>query len=99
MALHLVCIALALSSNQISWIFDLIGALMTSFSMFLFPAIGYITAYNRVGASWKESGFTKRFYLVFAWTFVPLGVMLFITAITLNVLRLTGHISSDTTND
>lgn len=99
LALHLVCMSLAIASSQIGWIFDLIGALTTSFSIFLFPAIGFLTAYNRVGSNWQESDSTKRLYLVFAWIFVPLGVMLFISALTLNALRLTGHISSDTSNN
>ena len=99
LALHLVCIGMALAFKNIDFLFDLLGALMTAFSIFLFPAIGFLTAYSRFSSKWQEDEQVKSWYKVFAWIFLPLGAFIIISAITLNVMRLTGHIPIDSDDD
>ena len=44
---------------------------------------------------WQESLQVKQLYYVFAWIFIVLGVILFISAIAINVLRLAGMIEQE----
>ena len=47
LGLHLVSISIALTCKKIDFIFDLLGSITTAFSIFLFPAIGFLAAYGR----------------------------------------------------
>jgi len=73
---------------------------MTSFSIFLFPAVAFLTAKyfhpESATLAWRtESKHTKGFYTALAWLFVPMGVIIVISAMVLNALRLFGKIPSD----
>ena len=45
--LHVTCLAIAILVSKIDIIFDLAGAICCAFSIFLFPAVGYLIAYKR----------------------------------------------------
>ena len=47
--LHGFCLTLAIIVKDIDVIFDLSGAICCSFSIFLFPAVGYLIAHHRYG--------------------------------------------------
>jgi len=94
--LHIISLSMAVTLHKIEFLFDLIGAIMISFSVFLLPAIGFLTAYyHKDSVQWQESQSTKTFYYVLAWFFLPLGVFMIISSLTLNILRLTGHIQEE----
>ena len=47
--LHISCLALAIVVKKIDVIFDLAGAICCAFSIFFFPAIGFLVANRRYG--------------------------------------------------
>ena len=90
--LHVSTLIFALSLKQIDFIFDLVGAVMVSISIFLFPAVGYIFAYLNYPQSQHRAG---RSSLCLASIFLVLGVALIVAAVTLNALKVMGKIPKD----
>ena len=93
--------------SKIDIIFDLAGAICCAFSIFLFPAVGYLIAYKRFvrrddntgnkndsGQQTMLKSKETQIYLVSSWAFLVLGIILIIMAIWINVLRVTGRLKS-----
>ena len=77
--------------SNIDMIFDLVGAITGAFSIFLFPSIGYLVAFHRYGDSLgKDRSCETWLFLLAAWTFLLLGLILIFAAIYINVLRARG---------
>ena len=92
-ALHTICIGFAMAVSKIDMIFDLTGAITGAFSIFLFPAIGYLVAFKRYGdLPGKRRTCETWLFLLAAWMFVFLGLLLIFGAIYINVLRATGRL-------
>ena len=101
--LHASCIILAILVQNIDVIFDLAGAICCAFSIFLFPAIGYLVAHMRYSGDGNDDTSHVRsqsrcetwLYLIFAWVFVALGLILIAAAIYINVLRFSGKLPQE----
>ena len=94
--LHISCLAIAMLVQQIEVVFDLVGAITCSFSIFLFPAIAYLVAFTRFNGKIKDSRKADAtFYLLASWVFIVLGVTLIIMAIYLNIMRAIGKFKDD----
>ena len=100
--LHASCIILAILVQNIDVIFDLAGAICCAFSIFLFPAIGYLVAHKRYSGDGNDTSHVRSqsrcetwLYLIFAWVFVALGLILIAAAIYINVLRFSGKLPQE----
>ena len=55
-----MCMGLAIVVKNIDILFDLAGAIACSFSIFLFPAVGYLIAHYRYGHRGAEGEGTRN---------------------------------------
>ena len=77
--LHLVCLTTALFVSDITVLFDLIGAITSSFSMLFFPAAGYLAAAKKYGD--RADDWASRSYRPAAWSFIILGILIVLLTI------------------
>lgn len=60
--MHLSVIVIALSVESIDAVFDFAGAIGSSATMFLFPAIAYIVSLKRFGTIRQKKKWETTFY-------------------------------------
>ena len=105
--LHGACLLIAILVRKIDVIFDLAGAICCAFSIFLFPAVGYLIAHkkyvrrdnntgnrNDCGQQTMLRSRETQIYLWSSWVFLVLGIILIVMSIYINVLRATGRLPS-----
>ena len=105
--LHGSCIALAIAVKKIDMIFDLAGAICCAFSIFIFPAVGYLIALYRYGGARQRANSEEAasvsnrhkcetwLYLASSWVFLALGALLIIAACYVNILRAAGKLPQE----
>ena len=97
--LHASCLILAILVEKIDVIFDLAGAICCAFSIFLFPAIGYLVAHHRYSGDGAHARNQSKcdywLYLIFSWVFLALSLIIIAAAIYINVLRASGKLPQE----
>ena len=70
-----------MSVEEITSVFDFTGAIGSSSLMLLFPSLSYILVLREFGSSHERNDCETTFYLISAWIFLALYLLLMITYI------------------
>ena len=99
--LHGFCLFLAITVQKIDMIFDLAGAICCAFSIFLFPALGYLIASYRFGGrqQQQQQDSTRTcetwLYQMSSCAFLAIGLLLIMAAFYINILRVSGMLPAE----
>lgn len=85
-------IIIALSVESIDAVFDFAGAIGSSATMFLFPAIAYITSLKRFGTIRQKKKWETTFYQIFAWVFLVIEAIVLALYFWLKIAQRNGKI-------
>ena len=91
MALHGLCISVALLISDITVIFDLIGAVTCAFSIFLIPGIGLLLALNAY-PNVDSTNRNTNLFKVSSYIFIVLGIAYVLGSFYIGVLRFRGEV-------
>jgi amino acid permease len=93
--LHATIVILALTLTSVESLFDFVGAIGASATMFGFPAIAYIVALKRHGTSRIRQKWETTFYHVSAWVFCLLQLVVLAMFFWLKIGQARGTFSED----